>query len=60
MLLNKVNLDPIVRFLNLQLQRLRWSRLEGIFKVDGFFKAHQATPGVVNFYNAGAVGNSQS
>jgi hypothetical protein len=46
--------EPILRLLNLQLQRQRFSNFkaeENIFVV----KTHWATRGVVNIYNAGVV-----
>jgi hypothetical protein len=50
-------MEPILRLLNLQLQRQCCSRPERFFIIEEKipFKTHKATGGVVNFYSAGVV-----
>jgi hypothetical protein len=53
----KYELDPILRFLNVQLQRQRCSRLESFKSEKNYFylKTRHAINSAVNFYNAGVV-----
>jgi hypothetical protein len=52
-------LDPILRILNLQLQRQYCCRLQRFKKYKGenifVFNMHKASCGIVNFYSAGVV-----